>query len=126
VRFGFIAAEKATFPVQLLCRTLQVSRAGFYAWQARPAPGPSSDAGIRRHRQHNPGVYGTEAGPYADPMVSCLSRKMRDPNPALADLAGFAGYWRASHGQRLAGTMRRLTSALGIMTRGPRRRGAAR
>jgi len=27
-----IAAEKATFPVRLLCRTLQVSRAGFYGW----------------------------------------------------------------------------------------------
>jgi len=39
VRFGFIAAEKAAFPVRLLCRTLQVSRAGFYAWQARP-PAP--------------------------------------------------------------------------------------
>jgi putative transposase len=39
VRVGFIAAEKAAFPVRLLCRTLQVSRAGFYAWQARP-PAP--------------------------------------------------------------------------------------
>src|SRR5262249_58243822 len=39
VRFGFIAAEKAAFPVQLLCRRRQVSRAGFYAWQARP-PAP--------------------------------------------------------------------------------------
>src|SRR5207245_5373284 len=37
VRFAFIAAEKAAFPARLLCRTLQVSRAGFYAWQARPA-----------------------------------------------------------------------------------------
>jgi putative transposase len=36
VRFGFIAAEKATFPVRVLCRMLDVSRAGFYAWQARP------------------------------------------------------------------------------------------
>jgi putative transposase len=36
VRFAFIAAEKATFPVRLLCRTLAVSRAGFYAWQKRP------------------------------------------------------------------------------------------
>jgi len=36
VRFAFIAAEKATFPVRLLCRTLRVSRAGFYAWQTRP------------------------------------------------------------------------------------------
>jgi putative transposase len=36
VKFAFIAAEKATFPVRVLCRTLAVSRAGFYAWQARP------------------------------------------------------------------------------------------
>jgi putative transposase len=36
VRFAFIAAEKAAVPVRLLCRTLQVSRAGVYAWQTRP------------------------------------------------------------------------------------------
>ena len=28
MRFGFIAAEKATFPVRVLCRVLAVSRAG--------------------------------------------------------------------------------------------------
>lgn len=44
MRFAFIAAEKAAFPVRLLCRTLQVSRAGFYAWQARsPAPRARAD-----------------------------------------------------------------------------------
>ena len=37
MRFRFIAAEKAVFPVRVLCRTLKVSRAGFYAWQARPS-----------------------------------------------------------------------------------------
>src|SRR6266852_2913244 len=42
VRFAFIAAEKAAFPVRLLCRTLQVSRAGFYAWQTRA---PASHVG---------------------------------------------------------------------------------
>jgi putative transposase len=36
VKFAFIAAEKASFPVQVLCRTLGVSRAGFYAAQTRP------------------------------------------------------------------------------------------
>ncbi len=36
MRFAFIAAEKAAFPVTVLCRTLAVSRAGFYAAQARP------------------------------------------------------------------------------------------
>jgi putative transposase len=46
VRFGFIAAEKATFPVRVLCRMLQVSRAGFYAWQARP-PAPRAQADER-------------------------------------------------------------------------------
>src|SRR5437773_7110675 len=46
VRFRFIAAEKAVFPVRVLCRTLQVSRAGFYAWQARP-PAPRTRADER-------------------------------------------------------------------------------
>jgi transposase InsO family protein len=31
-----VAAEKARFPVTLLCRCLAVSRPGFYAWQRRP------------------------------------------------------------------------------------------
>ena len=44
MKFRFIAAEKAEFPVRLLCRTLGVSRAGFYAWQGRaPAPRTRAD-----------------------------------------------------------------------------------
>ena len=46
MRFAFIGAEKAAFPVRLLCRTLQVSRAGFYAWQTRP-PAPRTRADER-------------------------------------------------------------------------------
>jgi len=36
VRFRFIQTEKASYPVAALCRNLQVSRAGFYAWKGRP------------------------------------------------------------------------------------------
>ena len=34
-RFRFIHTEKATYPVAVLCRALQVSRAGYYAWACR-------------------------------------------------------------------------------------------
>ena len=39
--FAFIAAEKARFPVRVLCRALEVSASGYYAAQRRP---PSSRA----------------------------------------------------------------------------------
>ena len=35
MRFGFIQTEKALHPVRVLCRTLAVSSAGFYAWCRR-------------------------------------------------------------------------------------------
>ena len=36
MRFSFVAAEKAEYSVAVLCDVLDVSRCGFYAWQARP------------------------------------------------------------------------------------------
>jgi transposase InsO family protein len=39
VKFSFIDAEKAHYPITMLCRVLKVSRAGFYAWFGRP-PSP--------------------------------------------------------------------------------------
>ena len=45
MRFEFIRAERADYPVAVLCQVLQVSRAGFYAWLARP---PSHRAGRSR------------------------------------------------------------------------------
>jgi putative transposase len=36
VTFAFIQAEKAEFPIGMLCEQLDVSRPGFYAWLRRP------------------------------------------------------------------------------------------
>jgi hypothetical protein len=36
VKFAFIEAEKANFPIAALCRILQVSRQGYYCYAKRP------------------------------------------------------------------------------------------
>ncbi len=35
MRFAFISAEKAVFPIAVMCRALQVSPSGYYAWLDR-------------------------------------------------------------------------------------------
>ncbi len=62
-RFRFIDAEKASYPVTILCRVLQVSRAGYYAWRQRPASTRTVHdealiASIRTSHASSRGTYG--------------------------------------------------------------------
>jgi transposase InsO family protein len=64
VRFQFIDAEKAAYPVVFLCRVLDVSPSGFYAWRRRPEPTrASSDAQlaveIAAEHKRSRGIYGS-------------------------------------------------------------------
>jgi putative transposase len=64
VRFVFIRAEKANFKVTTMCRVLDVSRAGFYAWCKRPeSKRASSDrellARIRAVHEESRRTYGS-------------------------------------------------------------------
>jgi putative transposase len=43
LRFAFIDAEKASWPVDVQCDVLGVSRSGYYAWKGRPAPARASE-----------------------------------------------------------------------------------
>jgi putative transposase len=48
MRFRFIQAEKASYSIRLLCRVLEVSAAGFYAWCRRePSERARQDATLR-------------------------------------------------------------------------------
>jgi putative transposase len=45
--FRFIEAEKAGFPISLLCKVLKVSRSGYYAWKERaPSKRSREDAAL--------------------------------------------------------------------------------
>ncbi len=61
--YRFISAERASFPVSLLCSVLEVSKSGFYAWTTRsPSDRTLSDAWlserIREIHGGARGVYG--------------------------------------------------------------------
>ncbi len=59
MKFRFVVAERAQFPVSLLCRTIGVTRQGFYAWLGRaPSARSVSDAALLErirqiHRETN-------------------------------------------------------------------------
>ncbi len=43
MKFELVLAEKANYPVQVLCAVLEVSRSGYYAWEKRPASQHTKD-----------------------------------------------------------------------------------
>jgi len=64
VKFVFITAEKAHYPIRMLCELLGVSRSGYYAWIDRPAaPKAVSDAQLvvesKAAMRRGRGAYGS-------------------------------------------------------------------
>lgn len=62
-RYRFIRAERATYPVTVLCRVLRVSRAGYYAWagrgvSARAQADEDLSAQIKEAHARSRGTYG--------------------------------------------------------------------
>jgi putative transposase len=64
MRYAFIQAEKAQYPVEVLCRVMAVARSGFYAWCQRPLSRRAQEnqavlAQIRHDHQESDGRYGS-------------------------------------------------------------------
>jgi putative transposase len=64
MRYSFIQAEKAQYPVEVLCRVMAVARSGFYAWCHRPASRRAQQnqvllAQIQDYHRTSDGNYGS-------------------------------------------------------------------
>jgi len=67
MRFAFIDVEKTSYPMRILCRVLEVSRSGFYAWLARK---PSArDLEDEQLRPQVVKAFETGRGTYGSPRV---------------------------------------------------------
>ena len=67
MRFRFVAAERASFPVRMLCRAVGVAASGFYAWLRR-GPGRREDAD-RGLRARVGAIFAASRGTYGSPRV---------------------------------------------------------
>ena len=62
--FELIQAEKASFPVRMMCEVLEVSRSGYYSWLGRVPSKRSQEetrlkASIQEAHQRGRGTYGS-------------------------------------------------------------------
>ena len=72
-RYRYIVAEKADYPVRLLCRVLEVSPSGFYDWQGR---GPSErERADRVLLGWVRAIHGQSRGTYGVPRVHAELRQ---------------------------------------------------
>jgi putative transposase len=67
VKFAFIATEKASFPIAVLCKVLEVSRSGFYEWERRaPALRTLKDEQLKVRIA---AIYARSDGRYGSPRI---------------------------------------------------------
>lgn len=64
MRFRFIEQHGGTWPVRLMCRVLEVSASGYYAWRSRPESRRAREnrallADVRRLQEQHKGRYGS-------------------------------------------------------------------
>lgn len=67
MRFRFIEAEKANYPITVLCEVLRVRRSGFYAWRVR-APSVRAQRNVAA-RVHIRAIYRQHRRRYGSPRV---------------------------------------------------------
>jgi putative transposase len=99
--FRFIAVERASFPISLLCRVLGVSRSGFHAWEGRaPSDRLLADARLVARIKE---IHTRSRGTYGARRVHAELRRQgirlgRKRVERLMRLIGVSGYVRRRKG----------------------------
>jgi putative transposase len=109
--FRFIDAEKANYPVSLLCRVVEVSRSGYYAWRERPQSRRSLEdasltAKIREIHERSRRTYG-----YPRVQAELNASGLRCGRRRVARLMREAGIHGCLRGPRRRSTTRRNNNA---------------
>jgi putative transposase len=73
VTFAFILAEKAHYPVRIMCDVLAVSPSGYYAWRGRPLMSPRVRAN-RSLQVRIRAIHAAARGRYGSPRVQAALR----------------------------------------------------
>ena len=113
MRFEFVHAEKANFPVTLLCRVLEVSTSGYYRWRkAAPSRRARDDA---RLKPTIAAIYAESRQTYGSPRVHAeiveqgldagrhrIARLMREMGLSAAPTKRFRVTTNSRHGRGYA------------------------
>ena len=71
--YAFIEAEKANYPIQVLCEVLEVPRASFYAWRnAKPGPRKQEEQKLRVQLR---ALHAESKGTYGAPRLRAALRR---------------------------------------------------
>lgn len=94
MRYAFVEQERPNYAVALLCRVMEVSRSGFYAWRRRPKSkrGQRDEALTKRIRAIHTQSHGNDGAPSVhaelrDQQVCCGKKRVA----RLMRLAGLRG-----------------------------------
>lgn len=110
--FRFINAEKANYPVSVLCKVLKVSRSGYYDWKDRPPSRRSREDSALTAKIHE--IHERSRKTYGSPRVHAELRAIgvRCGRKRVARLMRKAGLKGCLRGLRRKRTTRRDGSAM--------------
>lgn len=119
MKFGFVEEERGRYPVPLMCRVLDVSRSGYYAWRSRNPSG--REAARVALLQEVRSVYKSSQRTYGSPRIHAelRARGLRHSRRHIAYLMRSDGLRaRASRRRRQpAGPPLRLTQIRNVLAR---------